>query len=453
MLQVKDCAVDTLAQVKDGVVDTLVQVEDCAVDAPAQVMQVKDDALAPMLRVNDGVVDALAQVVQVNDGAVDTLAQVKDSVVDTLVQVEDCAVDAPAQVMQVKDGAVDALAPMLRVNDGVVDALAQVVQVNDGAVDTLAQVVQIKDGAVDTLAHVVQVKDCAVDALAQVVQVKDGAVDTLAQVVQVEDGAVAALAHKQEIGGPQSQLQSMVQSIDAAENNVSDSCADGSDHRSRNKEDCHQNVLDSCQQDNKYQASHSPTHKDLMHIAHSNDSADTMSYTSTSSMESYATLSSEMSRHLSLSTLPDVRHVTRFQEVGRGCVTNGGSADAISFVVDQNIHLYGFGVYGAERYGEAFFRVDTVVSRKKRDILMESISITGVGVILPVMFDRPVKVEKSKVYTLEIYMHGPKSHCGAHGLESVGDMMSFNFRNATAVKRNRTTVRSGQIPRLYFMPA
>jgi hypothetical protein len=144
--------------------------------------------------------------------------------------------------------------------------------------------------------------------------------------------------------------------------------------------------------------------------------------------------------------------VTRFKEVGDS-VPNTGIADAISFTVDHNVYLYGFGIYGSKKPGEASFRVDTIVTRKKKDIVMESISIKGAGVILPVMFERALKIEKGKPYTLEIYVHGPDSHKGVDGLTSVTDgRVKFTFTKATQIKGNRTTDQTGQIPRFYFMP-
>ena len=144
--------------------------------------------------------------------------------------------------------------------------------------------------------------------------------------------------------------------------------------------------------------------------------------------------------------------MTRFREVGDS-VVNDGTADDICFTVDQNLYLYGFGIYGSKRPGEASYKVDTVVTRKKKDILMESISIQGAGVILPVMFERPVKVDKGKPYTLEIYVQGPHSHVGAEGITTVSDRgVTFKFSKAEKVKGNRTTDQLGQIPRFYFMP-
>ena len=180
--------------------------------------------------------------------------------------------------------------------------------------------------------------------------------------------------------------------------------------------------------------------------------ADNVSVASMSSTGSKRSLRSQYSRQASQATWPEMNHVTRFKEV-QGEVANDGTADAISFTVDRNIYLYGFGIYGSKKQGEAAFKVDTVVTRKKRDILMESISIKGAGVILPVMFEKPVKVEKGKPYTLEIYVQGPPSHCGSDGLGSVTDgRTTFKFSKTVAVKGNRTTDQIGQIPRFYFLP-
>lgn len=96
--------------------------------------------------------------------------------------------------------------------------------------------------------------------------------------------------------------------------------------------------------------------------------------------------------------------------------------------------------------------MDTILYRKKKEVVMETIHIQGAGVILPVMFERPVKVDKNYLYTLEIYIKGPESHMGASGQTQAhcGPVL-FTFSNAPKVKKNRTEVSKGQIPRLYFL--
>lgn len=192
-----------------------------------------------------------------------------------------------------------------------------------------------------------------------------------------------------------------------------------------------------------------PPHYSVLSMENGVDEPDNVSVSSAGSKRS---LRSQYSRQASYAAWADMNQVTRFREV-EGVVQNEGAADAISFTVDHNVHLYGFGIYGGKKPGEAAFKVDTIVTRKKRDILMESISIKGAGVILPVMFEKPIKVEKGKPYTLEIYIHGPNSHCGTDGLGSVSDgQTTFKFTKTTTVKGNRTTDQKGQIPRLYFLP-
>ncbi|XP_076443497.1 BTB/POZ domain-containing protein 6-like [Babylonia areolata] len=183
------------------------------------------------------------------------------------------------------------------------------------------------------------------------------------------------------------------------------------------------------------------------------DVPDNVSVSSMSSTGSKRSLQSQYSRQHSTATWPDLNQVTRFKEM-YGTADNDGTADAITFTVDSNIYLYGFGIYGSKKQGEAAFKVDTILTRKKRDLIMESIAIKGAGVILPVMFERPVKVQKGKPYTLEIYVQGPTaSHRGTEGLSTVTDgRTTFKFSKPVAVKGNRTTELAGQIPRLYFMP-
>lgn len=126
--------------------------------------------------------------------------------------------------------------------------------------------------------------------------------------------------------------------------------------------------------------------------------------------------------------------------------------DAISFTVDHNLYLYGFSIYGPKKQGEGKYQVDTILYRKKREVVMETIHIKGAGVILPVMFERPVKVDKDYRYTLEVYIKGPESHMGSSGQTQIqhGPVL-FTFSNASKVKRNRTDISKGQIPRMYFL--
>nr|KAG5713345.1 hypothetical protein BaRGS_024893 [Batillaria attramentaria] len=182
------------------------------------------------------------------------------------------------------------------------------------------------------------------------------------------------------------------------------------------------------------------------------DVPDSASVSSVTSGGSRRTLRSQYSRQASSAAWADLNHVTRFREI-EGTLVNDGSADAVTFTVDRNIYLYGFGIYGSKKSGEASYKVDTVITRKKKDIVMESIAVKGAGVILPCMLEKPVKVEKGKPYTVEIYTHGPPSHCGTDGQTSVADgVASFKFSKTTAVKGNRTTELKGQIPRFYFLP-
>ncbi|XP_059147669.1 BTB/POZ domain-containing protein 6-like isoform X4 [Physella acuta] len=149
---------------------------------------------------------------------------------------------------------------------------------------------------------------------------------------------------------------------------------------------------------------------------------------------------------------PDFEQVTRFLEVYKSD-TNKNQVDAITFSVDHDLYFYGFGIYGPKNGGEGKFGIDIVFYRKRKDIVLETINIKGAGVILPVMFERPIKIDKNVPYTLEIYIRGPESHLGTSGQTTVHNgTMLFTFSNPPKVKQNRSSVRSGQIPRIYFMP-
>ncbi|XP_005092377.1 BTB/POZ domain-containing protein 6 [Aplysia californica] len=183
------------------------------------------------------------------------------------------------------------------------------------------------------------------------------------------------------------------------------------------------------------------------------DETDGMStVSSTSSMRSRSSVHT-YSRLPSCNMWPDLEQVTRLQEVHGSDQNDAMMADAFSFTVDQNIYLFGFSIYGPKKEAEGKYQIDTILSRKKKDVVMETINIKGAGIILPVMFERPVKVDKGLPYTLEIYIKGPSSHMGSSGQSKIqhGPIL-FTFSDAAKVKRNRSNVSKGQIPRLYFMP-
>ncbi|KAH9513229.1 hypothetical protein Btru_034428 [Bulinus truncatus] len=187
--------------------------------------------------------------------------------------------------------------------------------------------------------------------------------------------------------------------------------------------------------------------------------SDTWRADETDRMSSHSSTTSLTSSVHTYSRLPsytmwsDLEQVTRFQELYSSATNNASQADAITFSVDHNIYLYGFSIYGPKKQGEGKYQIDTVLTRKKKDIIMETICIKGAGVILPCMFERPVKIDKGLPYTLEIYIKGPDSHVGASGQSTVhhGTVL-FTFSTAVKVKKNRTSITKGQIPRLYFMP-
>lgn len=184
------------------------------------------------------------------------------------------------------------------------------------------------------------------------------------------------------------------------------------------------------------------------------DFTDDASIISGSSSGSRGSMRSQVSRNPSSLSWADVNTVTRFRDV-EGSLKSVGKADAISFTVESNIYLYGFGIYGVKEPGENSFRVDTILTRKKKDLIFETVTLSGAGHILPVMFERPAKLEKGKLYTLEIYIHGPDTLCGTSGLTTALDAsgwVKFHFSKATRVKGNRTDDCKGQIPRLYFVP-
>ncbi|CAG5130420.1 unnamed protein product [Candidula unifasciata] len=149
---------------------------------------------------------------------------------------------------------------------------------------------------------------------------------------------------------------------------------------------------------------------------------------------------------------PDLEKITRLQEASGSDINDANHPDAITFTVDQALHLYGFSIYGPTKQQEGKYQVDLVLQEKKKVIVMETIFVKGAGVILPVILEKPVRIEKNSPYTLEIYIKGPESYRGVNGLAQVQNgSVLFTFSNAEKVKRNRTDVSKGQIPGFYFL--
>ncbi|BFZ01264.1 hypothetical protein BsWGS_04303 [Bradybaena similaris] len=148
---------------------------------------------------------------------------------------------------------------------------------------------------------------------------------------------------------------------------------------------------------------------------------------------------------------PDLHKVTRLQEESCSDINDGIHADAISFTVSHNVYLYGFSIYGPRKHQVGRYQVDSILQRKKKVIIMETTVVKGAGVTLPVMLEKPVRIEKNIPYTLEMYIKGPESYSGTKGLAQVqGDPALFTFSNAVKVKTNRSDVSKGQIPQFYF---
>lgn len=145
--------------------------------------------------------------------------------------------------------------------------------------------------------------------------------------------------------------------------------------------------------------------------------------------------------------------VTRFRELLSSGASETSEVDAISFTVSHNLYLYGLSIYGPRDEQEGKYQVDTILYQRKKTVNMETIHITGAGVILPLMFERPVRIDKNCPYTVEIYIQGPETHVGVGGDAKVEvGSVQFTFSNASQVKKNQTNVSRGQIPRLFFLP-
>ena len=146
--------------------------------------------------------------------------------------------------------------------------------------------------------------------------------------------------------------------------------------------------------------------------------------------------------------------VFRFRERGFGW-TYKGSPDEITFNVDKEIFVLGFGLFGSEcsKYNVI---IDLYLSNdyNSENLLGSNNTFTFKGANSQVMFKEPIKIQPFTNYTASCKIQGPSSLVGQMGQSRVtidcpnGNKVTFQFSDS--VRNNGTCVEKGQIPEIIF---
>lgn len=153
--------------------------------------------------------------------------------------------------------------------------------------------------------------------------------------------------------------------------------------------------------------------------------------------------------------------VSRFENFGGGWGYSGQSVEAIRFMADTDIVLYGFAMFGGRgEYtcklklydlgmddGGSFEEEDGVLMSETEEIPYECPARSKYNIMLP----RPVTAHSGKWYLVWARISGPSSDCGSAGQATVTteDQIVFTFKSSKKAN-NGTDVNSGQIPSIMY---
>jgi E3 ubiquitin-protein ligase MYCBP2 len=155
----------------------------------------------------------------------------------------------------------------------------------------------------------------------------------------------------------------------------------------------------------------------------------------------------------------DFTAVNRFDNHGGGWGYSGHSIEAIRFMVDTDILLGGFGLFGGrgEYVGKIkLFDIGTEGGDQEGDgeLLSESDETAyecGARQKYPILFDEPVTIHAGRWYVAWARVSGPSSDCGSSGQAQVTteDQIQFFFKSSKK-SNNGTDVNAGQVPQLLY---
>nr|CAH7734761.1 unnamed protein product [Callosobruchus chinensis] len=155
----------------------------------------------------------------------------------------------------------------------------------------------------------------------------------------------------------------------------------------------------------------------------------------------------------------DFQAVNRFESHGGGWGYSGHSVEAIRFMIDSDILLGGFGLFGGRGEYTAKLKLfdigpDGGEQEIDGDLLAETEEIPyecGPRQKYPILFDEPVPLQAHRWYVAWCRISGPSSDCGSSGQSMVTteDQVLFYFKSSKK-SNNGTDVNAGQIPQLLY---
>lgn len=156
----------------------------------------------------------------------------------------------------------------------------------------------------------------------------------------------------------------------------------------------------------------------------------------------------------------DYQLVSRFDSFGGGWGYSGHSVEAIRFMADTDIVLYGFAMFGGR--GEYTCKLklydlgsdegvyeedDGLLVSETDEVPYECPSRSKYNIMLP----KPLTAHSGKWYLVWARISGPSSDCGSSGqaMVTTEDQIVFSFKTSKKAN-NGTDVNSGQIPSILY---
>ncbi|XP_069130438.1 LOW QUALITY PROTEIN: E3 ubiquitin-protein ligase MYCBP2-like [Argopecten irradians] len=156
----------------------------------------------------------------------------------------------------------------------------------------------------------------------------------------------------------------------------------------------------------------------------------------------------------------DFSVVNRFESHGGGWGYSGHSVEAVRFMVDTDIILGGYGLFGGR--GEYYGRIKLFElgpeggenESQDGELLAETEEMAfecGAREKFAMVFEEPVALQANSWYVAWARISGPSSDCGSTGQSVVttDDQVVFKFRSSRK-SNNGTDVNAGQIPQLLY---
>lgn len=156
----------------------------------------------------------------------------------------------------------------------------------------------------------------------------------------------------------------------------------------------------------------------------------------------------------------DYQLISRFDNFGGGWGYSGHSVEAIRFMADADIVLYGFAMFGGRGeytcklklydlgLDDGIYEEDEgILISETEEIPYECPARSKYNIMLP----KPLTSHANRWYLVWARISGPSSDCGSSGQSSVTteDQIVFNFKTSKKAN-NGTDINSGQIPSILY---